>query len=183
MLNKLLDLFKVRKDMSIGILSFCLGTISMHFIDDHVLFADRVAVLNQYKSEINNLKSIIQKQETQFEEYFNILNQKNSHINELRKVISNLQLYEQAMPEWQEALGNERKKTSQLQEQVSQITLSKKNEIKEIENNKNATEMKIAELESSPLNEQYYTNRIEQLKRIALEYQQQLLQLRQCNKQ
>lgn len=58
--------------------------------------------------------------------------------------------------------------------------LDRRNEMKEIERNKNSVETKIAELDGDSINRVFYTQKIEQLKRVSAEYQQQLLQLRQC---
>jgi len=57
--------------------------------------------------------------------------------------------------------------------------LDKRNEVKEIERNKNSVEMKITELDNT-LNRTFHAEQIEQLKRVSAEYQQQLLLLRQC---
>lgn len=58
--------------------------------------------------------------------------------------------------------------------------LDRRNEVKEIERNKNSVEMKIAELEGDSIHRTFNSQRIDQLKRVSAEYQQQLLQLRQC---
>lgn len=60
--------------------------------------------------------------------------------------------------------------------------LDRRNEIREIERNKNSVEIKIAELDGDAINRTFSAQKIEQLKRVSAEYQQELVQLRQCQK-
>lgn len=60
--------------------------------------------------------------------------------------------------------------------------LDRRNEIREIEKNKNSIEVKLLELDGDTVSRTFNTQKIEQFRRMAAEYQQQLLQLRQCGK-
>lgn len=219
MVKELLEALGVKKEIRILVFSVCITAVAMYFVGDRFLFSDRREILNQDKSEIENLKLINQKKEKQIEEDFAALQQRTQRINELSKEISRLQPYEQAIPEWRKALDDERQKSSQLQEQLNQLNsnsrelkqivdsctaergdlksnisklnaiissyaplVDRRNEIREIERNKDSVEAKIAELEGSPINRQFDVLKIEQLKRVSAEYQQQLLHLRQCGK-
>ena len=73
---------------------------------------------------------------------------------------------------------------SKLNGIVSSYTplLDRRNEISDIEKNKNSVEIKLAELEGDTINRQFSAQKIEQLKRVSAEYQQQLLQLQQCSR-
>ena len=131
MVKELLEALGVKKEIRILVFSVCITAVAMYFVGDRFLFSDRREILNQDKSEIENLKLINQKKEKQIEENFAALQQRNQRINELSKEISRLQPYEQAIPEWRKALDDERQKSSQLQEQLNQLNSSSR-ELKQI---------------------------------------------------
>ena len=58
--------------------------------------------------------------------------------------------------------------------------LSRRNEIQELERSKEAVEASLAALDGSAISREFDEHKIEQLKRLSTEYQQQILQLRQC---
>jgi chromosome segregation ATPase len=219
MFKELLELLSIKKEAKIVICTICVTAVAMYFIGDRLLFADRSAALNQYKSDIDNLKTESERQDKKIGEYSSELEQKNSQINDLNKEIARLQSFEQVLPEWKKALEDERTRSSNLQDQLNQINqaardlrqasdsctveennlkasnsklneivssygplLSKRNEIKGIENNKDSVEAKLSELDGDPVSRQFNVEKIAQLKRVSFEYQQQLLQLRQCDK-
>jgi len=218
MLKELLESAGITKEIRIAIYAICVTAVAMFFISDKLLFPERSAVTNQYKSDIDNLKVVNQKQEKRLEEFSSAVDERNLRINELSKEISRLQTYEQAIPEWRAALDNERTKSSNLQDQLIKVTQSSKDvkqsadscytdrdelktnvsrltqlvssyapivdrtaEIRQLEKNKEAAELKLLELQDS-MTKQFYPDKIEQLKRLSAEYNQQLLQLRQCSR-
>lgn len=217
MLKELLESLGITKEIRIVIYTACVTAVAMYFIGDKFLFTERSAILSQNKNDIDTLKSANQKQEKQLADYLTAIEQRNTRLADLSKEISRLQPYEQALPEWKKALDDERVKSSNLQEQLNQVSqgsrdtkqamdsctaerndlrasvsklngivtsygpiLDRRNEVKEIERNKDSVEMKIAELDGDSINRTFYSQKIDQLKRVSAEYQQQLLQLRQC---
>ncbi|VWC54310.1 hypothetical protein BLA13014_08322 [Burkholderia aenigmatica] len=60
--------------------------------------------------------------------------------------------------------------------------VNKRNQIQVIENNKDSVEAKLAELEGDHIGRSFNTEKIAQLKRVSAEYQQQILQLQQCER-
>ncbi|MGC4062178.1 MAG: hypothetical protein QM749_15565 [Aquabacterium sp.] len=217
MLKELLESLGIKKEIRIVIYTACVTAVAMYFIGDKFLFTERSAILSQNKNDIDTLKSANQKQEKQLADYLAAIEQRNTRLADLSKEISRLQPYEQALPEWKKALDDERVKSSNLQEELNQVSqesrdtkqamdsciaerndlrasvsklngivtsygliLDRRNEVKEIERNKNSVEMKIAELDGDSINRTFYSQKIDQLKRVSAEYQQQLLQLRQC---
>ncbi|SFD52557.1 hypothetical protein [Paracidovorax konjaci] len=220
MLNNLIGFIGISKEWSIAICSACITAGAMYFVADKILFADRIAVTNQYKNEIDNLKSIAQKQDGKLESSALALKQKDAQIFDLKKEISILKDFENAIPEWKKALTEERAKATTLQLNINQALqnsndlkqaldscnkeneelkngnarlksiiaiyapmLEKRNELKEIEKNKELAENHISELErDNSVFGHLNAPKIAQLKRISSEYQQQIIQLRQCNK-
>jgi hypothetical protein len=77
-----------------------------------------------------------------------------------------------------------RASNSKLNDVVSSYAplLSKESEIKRIESNKNSIEAKLAELNGDDISRSFNVERIAQLKRVSAEYQQQILQLQQCER-
>ena len=219
MLKELLESLGITKEIRIAIYTACVTAVAMYFIGDKFLFTERAAILSQSKNDIETLKATNQKQEKQLADYLSAIEQRNTRLAELSKEISRLQPYERTLPEWKKALDDERMKSSNLQDQLNQMSqgsrdskqamdsctaerndlrasvsklngvvasygpiLDRRNEVREIEKNKNSVEMKISELDGDSINRTFYTQKIEQLKRVSAEYQQQLLQLRQCTR-
>ena len=217
MLKELLESIGITKEIRIVIYTACVTAIAMYFIGDKFLFTERGAILSQNKNDIDTLKSVNQKQEKQLADYASEIEQLNARLADLNKEVTRLHPYEQAFPEWKKALDDERMKSSNLHDQLNQLSqgsrdmkqtmdsctserndlrasvsklngivtsygpiLDRRNEVKEIERNKNSVEMKIAELDGDSVNRVFYSQKIDQLKRVSAEYQQQLLQLRQC---
>jgi hypothetical protein len=219
MFKELLESLGLNKDLRIVCYTICVTSIAMYFIGDHVFFAERTAVLNQNKNELEGLKLIKLKDEKNLEEYRYLTTQNEQKIAVLSREITRLKTYELAIFDFKKALDEERAGSSLLREQIYQLNLSSKenkqiaescaaekvelrtnvsklngvissyapildrrSEIVGIEKNKNSLEVKIAELESDPYYKQLYVQKVEQLKRLSSEYQQHLLQLRQCGK-
>lgn len=221
MFKELLESVGIGKEVRIAVYAICVTAVAMYFICGNILFSERGDVLNQYKSEIDNLKSVNQDQAKRLEEYSLVVDQRNSKISELNLEVSTLQSQScgQVLPEWRKALDDERSKSSNLQDQLNQLSqnardlkqasdgcmadvnnlrdsninlnkivsgyaplLSKINEIKEIESNKNSVEAKLADLDGDDVSRSFNVEKIQQLKRISAEYQQQILQLQQCEK-
>jgi F0F1-type ATP synthase membrane subunit b/b' len=221
MLKELLESLGIGKEVRIAVYAICVTAVAMYFICGNFIFPERNEILNQYKSDVDNIKSVNQDQSKKLEEYSLALDQRNSKLNELNGEISTLQSQscEQVLPEWRKALDNERSKSSNLQDQINQLIqntkdlkqvsdncmadannikannlslnnivsgytplLSKINEIKEIESNKNSVEEKLAELDGNDISRPFNIEKIQQLKRISAEYQQQIIQLQQCEK-
>ncbi|WP_321966689.1 hypothetical protein [Burkholderia cepacia] len=209
MWKELVDLIPLGKETKIVLFTACVtvsaAVAGTYYACDKFIFAERTSVLNEYKSEIENLKLVNGNQAKLLEQY--------------SLEVSRLRTFEQLLPEYKKALSDERVRSAGLEAQLNQlgqgsrdikqisdsctaevVTLkaanarlndyvgrvepfvNKQNQIRNIEADKNSIEVKLAELEGDHINSQFNYERIAQLRRVSSEYQQRILALQQCEK-
>ncbi|MDN7753089.1 hypothetical protein [Burkholderia gladioli] len=209
MLKDFIDMLQLSNEAKIAVVTACI-TISAtaagtYYACDKFIFSERTAVLNEYKSEIDSLRSTNGNQQKMIDQY--------------SAEITRLRTYEQMLPEYKKALDDERVRSAGLEAQINQIGqgsrdikqvsdscsaevatlksdnarlndyvrrvgpfIDKQNQIRDLEENKNSVEVKLAELEWDHIYSQFNAEKIAQLRRVSSEYQQRILALQQCEK-
>lgn len=150
-------------------------------------------VQDQKNSKINDLSVEISKLQSQsceqvLPEWRKALDDERSKSSNLQEQLNqtsqNARDLKQASDSCMSDLSNAKASNLKLNGIISSYEplLSKINEIKEIESNKNSVEEKLAELDGDNISRQFNVEKIQQLKRVSAEYQQQILQLQQCER-